>query len=321
MAKSKLLSAVRAEIRRMNYSYRTEKAYVGWIRRYIIFHHRKHPEHLSEVHVSEYLTWLANERKVAASTQNQAFCAILFLYKHILHQPLKKLKNFNRAKKPDRLPVVMNKKEVKMVFGHLSGLAKIICGLLYGAGLRISEGLRLRIQDIDFEYNQIWVRNSKGLKDRATLLPQSFKKALKRQVKKVALIHQKDLKKGYGKALLPKALSKKYPGEVTKLKWQYLFPSQKLGRDPRSGLIHRHHVSNTSIQRKVREAVDKSGIQKHATCHTFRHSFATHLLEDGYDIRTIQELLGHKNVKTTMIYTHVLQKGGKGVKSPIDQLG
>lgn len=320
MAKSKLLAAVRAEIRRKNYSYRTEQAYVGWIKRYIRFHDFQHPQKLSEVHLIKYLTWLANKRNVAASTQNQAFCAILFLYEHVLKLPVKKLAGFDRAKKPKKLPVVMNKKEIRVVFQHLTGNDKLICGLLYGAGLRISECLRLRVQDIDFEYNQIHVRSSKGLKDRITILPQSFRNTLKIHIKKVALLHKKDLQKGYGEALLPKALSKKYPGENKKLRWQYLFPSPKISKDPRSGLVHRHHISDTSIQRKVRNAVDKSDIKKHATCHTFRHSFATHLLEDGYDIRTVQELLGHKNVSTTMIYTHVLNRGGKGVKSPVDGL-
>lgn len=320
MAKSKLLAAVRAEIRRKNYSYRTEQAYVGWIKRYIRFHNLQHPKKLSEGHLIDYLTWLSNKRNVAASTQNQAFCAILFLYEHVLHQPMKSLDNFDRAKKPKKLPVVMNKKEIRKVFQHLTGTTNLICGLLYGAGLRISECLRLRVQDIDFEYNQIHVRSGKGLKDRVTILPQSFRNALKIHIKKVALLHKNDLQKGYGEALLPKALSKKYPAENKKLSWQYLFPSPKISKDPRSGLVHRHHISDTSIQRKVRDAVDKSDIKKHATSHTFRHSFATHLLEDGYDIRTVQELLGHKNVSTTMIYTHVLNRGGKGVKSPVDGL-
>jgi len=321
MGKSKLLMAVRKEIRRKNYSYRTEQAYVRWIKRYIKFHNFQHPSKLSASHIKEYLTWLANKCNVAASTQNQAFSAILFLYEQILHIKLENLKGFDLAKKPKNLPVVLNRKEIRLVFAQLHGVTKLICGLLYGSGLRISECLRIRVKDIDLEYRQIYVRNGKGMKDRITMLPESFKKTLDNQIRKVAIIHKKDLNKGYGKALMPKALSKKYPSEVKKLRWQYLFPSKKISKDPRSGLKHRHHISDTTIQRKVREAVDKIGIQKHATCHTFRHSFATHLLEDGYDIRTVQELLGHKNVKTTMIYTHVLQKGGKGVKSPIDQLG
>jgi len=318
MAKSKLLSDLRAEIRRKNYSYRTEQAYVGWVKRYIKFHHLRHPRKLSEQHLYEYLTWLANEQNVAASTQNQALCAVLFLYNHVLQQPLENIGDFARARKPQKLPIVMNKKEVRQVFKHMSGTTKLICGLLYGSGLRVSECLRLRVQDIDFEYNQIYVRSGKGLKDRVTVLPQSVKRMLKTHIKKVKLLHNEDLKNGYGVALMPYALSRKYPGEGKKFKWQYLFPSSKLRKDPRSRFVHRHHISDSYIQQQVRIAVDRSEIPKHATCHTFRHSFATHLLSDGYDIRTVQELLGHKKLTTTMIYTHVLKKGGKGIISPLD---
>ena len=320
MGKPKLLTQMRAQIRRLNYSYRTEKAYQNWTKRYIRFHDLQHPRDLSERHVIKYLSYLANERNVAASTQNQALCAILFLYEQVLNEPLKKLDGFDRAKKPQKLPVVMNKKEIQAIFSRLSGQPKLTCSLLYGAGLRISECLRLRILDLDFEYNQIQVRSGKGQKDRVTILPQFCHRALKSQINKVKILHQKDLKNGYGEVLLPKALAKKYPNEAAKLKWQYLFPSRQISSDPRTGLEHRYHISDSTIQRKVRQAVDESKIAKHATCHTFRHSFATHLLEEGYDIRTVQELLGHKSVSTTMIYTHVLKRGGQGVKSPMDNL-
>jgi len=320
MAKSQLLKAVRLEIRRRNYSFRTEQAYISWIKRFVRFQKYRHPQKLSEQDVMDFLTWLANKRNVAASTQNQALCAILFLYKYVLDDPLEIPDNFVRAKKPKRLPEVMNQSEIREVFKYLTGTTKLVCGLLYGAGLRITECLRLRIMDADFEYNQIYVRSGKGLKDRITVLPQSVKKALEMHIQKVALLHKKDLKNGYGAALLPKALAVKYPGEAEKLKWQYLFPSKQINRDPSTGLLHRYHISDTTIQRSVKVAVDKSNIQKHASCHTFRHSFATHLLLDGYDIRTVQELLGHKQVSTTMIYTHVIHKGGNAIKSPIDSI-
>jgi integron integrase len=257
---------------------------------------------------------------VAASTQNQALCAIVFLYKQVLQQPLPLLENIQRAKKPQKLPVVLSQEEVKQIFNHLKGIPRLIVTILYGSGLRISEAIRIRVKDIDFEYNQILVRNGKGRKDRLTVLPAVIIGRLQKQIKKVQLLHQKDTKMGFGKVLMPKALNKKYPNAAKKLGWQYLFPSRKIARDPRSGLQHRHHVSDTFIQRAVQQAVKKTAINKHATCHTLRHSFATHLLKDGYDIRTVQELLGHKDVKTTMIYTHVLNKGGKGVKSPVDDL-
>lgn len=320
MGESKLLAQMRAEIHRLNYSYRTEQAYKNWIKRYVKFHDLQHPRNLSEKHIIKYLSYLANERNVAASTQNQALCAILFLYEHVLNIPLQDLTGFNRAKKPKKLPVVMNKKEVRSVLKRLSGQAKLVSSLLYGAGLRISECLRLRVLDLDFEYNQIQVRSGKGLKDRVTMLPDFCSKALKAQIDKVKILHQKDIRRGYGKVRLPKALAKKYPNEAIKLKWQYLFPSSQISTDPRSELKHRYHIADSTIQRKVRQAVNESEIPKHATCHTFRHSFATHLLEEGYDIRTVQELLGHKSVSTTMVYTHVIKRGGRGVKSPIDNL-
>jgi len=320
MPESKLLSLVRTEIRRRNYSYRTEQAYVGWITRFIRYHGLKHPSEMAENEVVDYLNHLAQKRNVAASTQNQALCAILFLYNHVLESPLSNMMDFDRAKESQKLPVVLTRKEVQEVLTHLQGTTKLIVMLLYGAGLRISECLRMRVLDLDFGYNQIQVRSGKGRKDRITIMPQSCKHKLKKQVQKVQMLHKKDSEEGFTKTLLPKALSKKYPDAASQLKWHYLFPSTSRSADPRSGLIHRHHISDTTIQRKVKKAVKKSALKKHASCHTFRHSFATHLLMDGYDIRTVQELLGHKNLKTTMIYTHVLNKGGKGVKSPVDSL-
>lgn len=315
-----LIGRLRTEIRRRNYSYKTEQAYVNWVVRYVKFHNLKHPSKMDEDDLVKYLNYLAEERYVAGSTQNQALCAILFLYEYVLRQPLEKMMDFKRAKTPKKLPVVLTPGEVKEVLQKMEGTPRLIAELLYGAGLRISECLRLRVLDLDFEYNQIQVRSGKGKKDRITIMPQVTKGKLKKQVEKVRVLHQKDTAEGYPDTLLPKVLSRKYPNAATKLKWQYLFPSSQRAKDPRSGLVHRHHISDTSIQRKVKRAVNKSNIAKHATCHTLRHSFATHLLQDGYDIRTVQELLGHKHLKTTMIYTHVLKKGGKGVKSPADNL-
>lgn len=320
MAKSKLLNNIRQEIRRRNYSYRTEQAYTQWVVRFVKFHGLKHPSKLSEEHVVSYLNYLASERNVAASTQNQALCALLFLYEHVLEDPLQKLDDLQRADKLKKLPVVLTQKEVRSVLSEMKGTPKLIAELLYGAGLRVSECLRLRYLDLDFEYNQIQVRSGKGRKDRISIMPQSVKEKLRRQCQKVRELHEKDQQKGFGNTLLPKALAKKYPDAQNQLKWQYLFPSSRRSKDPRSGLVHRHHISDSSIQRKVKRAVDRSAIQKHASCHTFRHSFATHLLEDGYDIRTVQELLGHKNVKTTMIYTHVIKNKGSLIKSPADRL-
>lgn len=317
---SKLLDSVKEEIRRRNYSYRTEQAYINWIIRFIKFCGTKHPVNIEEEEITAYLNYLANERNVAASTQNQALCALVFMYDHVLKEPMPLLKNLERAKKPARLPVVLTEKEVKEILHRLHGLPLLIVMMLYGSGLRISEALRLRILDLDFEYNQIAVRDGKGNKDRYTLLPVSVKSKLQSQVEKVKQLHLKDTKRGYGTTLLPKALARKYPGMENTLPWRYLFPSRRISTDPRTGLQHRYHISDTFIQRAVKQAVTASGIAKKVSCHTFRHSFATHLLMDGYDIRTVQELLGHKQLSTTMIYTHVINKGGKGVISPVDAL-
>lgn len=299
MGKSKLLDKVRQEIRRRNYSYRTEQAYTSWIVRYIRFHGTIHPVKLGSDKVEEFLNDLANRQNVAASTQNQALSALVFLYKQVLGKQTLKLDNLKRANKPSKLPTVLSHSEALQILEKLSGKTLLICELLYGSGIRISECLRLRVQDIDFENEQIWVRSGKGNKDRVSLLPKKTVQKLREQIRKVQLTHKRDLSKGYGKTLLPKALIRKYPLDATKLEWQYLLPSSKIKKDPRSGLEHRYHISSRQVQRKLRTAVAKSNINKKVTCHTFRHSFATQLLKSGYDIRTVQELLGHKNLKTT----------------------
>ncbi len=319
MSKSKLLTKVREEIRRRNYSYKTEKAYLRWIVRYIKFNGYIHPIKLGKDKVVKFLNWLANERNVAASTQNQALCAIIFLHEQVLENPLGTFDNLQRAKKPKRLPVVLSAREAQRILANMEGVARLMVELLYGSGLRQSECLRLRVKDIDFEFNQIWVRNGKGKKDRTTILPQVSKDKLDSQIKQAKLLHKKDLEKGYGEVVLPKALSKKYPSLAKEFGWQYLFPSARIAKDPRSGIMQRYHKSSSYLHKAIKAAVRKTNIIKKVSSHTFRHSFATHLLQNGYDIRTVQELLGHKNVSTTMIYTHVLKKGGRGVKSPIDK--
>ena len=275
---------------------------------------------MGEKEVNRFLTHLAVNEKVAASTQNQALCAILFLYKHVLNRELGDFGKIVWSKKPKRLPVVFTREEVKAVLSHLSGTNWIMAMLLYGSGLRVTECLSLRVKDIDFGYNQIVVRDSKGEKYRITILPENVKKPLKEHLEKVKKIHQVDLKAGYGTVYLPHALKRKYPNANREWGWQYVFPASKLSVDPRSGIRRRHHLHETVLQRAVKAAIRKAGITKHASCHTFRHSFATHLLEAGYDIRTVQELLGHKDVRTTMIYTQVLNKGDLGVRSPADFL-
>lgn len=320
MAEQKLLNLLRTEIRRRNYSYRTEQAYSGWITRFVKFHDLTHPLKLGEKDVVAFLNWLAVDRNVVASTQNQALCAIIFLYDHILEQPLGRLHNLQRAKETQHIPVVLSAQEARHILKQLSGVRKIIVSLLYGSGLRLSECLRLRVQDIDFAYSQVWIRNSKGAKDRVSILPEILHSDLKQQLKKVKNLHDKDLSRGFGAVILPYALELKYQSEEKKLRWQYLFPSTKRRKDPRSGKKQRYHLSGSTVHKTIKKAVDKTSVTKKVSSHTFRHSFATHLLENGYDIRTVQELLGHKNVKTTMIYTHVLNKGGKGVKSPIDSI-
>ena len=314
----KLLEQVSDSIQRKQYSRKTEQAYVNWIRRYILFHNKTHPKDMGVVEVEKYLTHLAAERQVAASTQNQALSAILFLYKEVLKTPLTTSFQFIGAKKPKRLPVVLTKGEVQQVLSRLAGEYHIIAQLLYGSGLRVAEVVRLRVQSIDFEQRQILVRDGKGAQDRITMLPEIVVARLKQHLATVEDLHQDDLRNGYGRVFLPNALARKYPNAEREWIWQYVFPSKRISASWVDGIMRRHHISPSTVQKAVRRASSTAKINKHVTPHTFRHSFATHLLEAGYDIRTVQELLGHKNVKTTMIYTHVLNRGPKAVRSPLD---
>lgn len=318
MEKRKWLDRLKDEIRRRNYSYKTEKAYVQWVKRYLWYARKYKLPYLKEESITEYLNYLAIQRNVAGSTQNQALCAIVFFMEQVLEEKVGTLKNIQRAKESQHIPVVLSKREVQAILQHLSGVNLLAVKLLYGSGLRISEAMRLRVQDVDFDYQQLLVRNSKGLKDRQTILPDSILDDLRLHLQKVRNLHNADLARGYGRVVLPKALAVKYPNADKEFGWQYLFPSRVRRQDPRSGKYQRYHKSESTVQKAVKNAVRRTDIQKHATCHTFRHSFATHLLLDGYDIRTVQELLGHKHVSTTMVYTHVIKKGGHAVKSPID---
>jgi integron integrase len=317
MAK-KLLDLVRDEIRYRHYSIRTEQAYVQWIKRFIIFHNKKHPAQMGAKEIKEYLTYLAVKQSVSSSTQNQALNAIIFLYKDVLKQNVEDFSDFKRAKLPQKVPLVLNQLEIEKLFQNLDGVYFLIAKLLYGSGLRLLEALRLRIKDIDFTYKEITVRDGKGAKDRVTLLPVSAIEPLKLHLKKVRIIHRLDLTAGLGEVYLPDALERKYPKASKSWAWQYVFPAPRISVDPRSGKKRRHHLSESMVQKEIKNAVRKSEINKPATPHTLRHSFATHLLKSGYDIRTVQELLGHKDVKTTMIYTHVLNRGGLSVISPAD---
>lgn len=314
----KLLSQVRDRLRVRHYSLRTEKTYIGWIKRFILFHGKRHPRGMGKPEVEEFLSYLAAQRHVAASTQNQALNALLFLYRDVLEVDLPWMDNVVRAKRPERVPEVLSTQEVNRVLAQLDGTYKLMASLLYGSGLRLMEAIRLRVKDVDFDYGQVVVRHGKGGKDRVTPLPASIADALRTQIDHVAKQHHKDLQAGYGMVYLPNALAVKYPNAQRELAWQYVFPSQRLSRDPRSGQTRRHHVNEKGLQQAVKRAVRRAGISKKASCHTLRHSFATHLLERGSDIRTVQELLGHKNVQTTMLYTHVLKRGGRGVVSPLD---
>jgi len=316
--KKKLLDQVRDVIRLKHYSIRTEEAYVSWIRRYILFHNKRHPREMGSREIEAFLTHLAVNKHVAASTQNQAFNALLFLYREVLKiQPDDSI-DAVRAKRPKRLPTILTKEEVHRVLDAMSGAYLLMAKLLYGSGLRLMECLRLRVKDIDFEQNQIFVREGKGMKDRVTVLPDSLKAPLQQHLKQVKMIHEGDLANGYGCVYLPFALERKYLNANREWIWQYVFPSKSLSKDPRSGEVRRHHLHRNSLQKAVKKAVKLTGINKPVSCHTFRHCFATHLLEDGYDIRTVQELLGHQDVSTTMIYAHVLNRGGMAVRSPVD---
>jgi integron integrase len=313
----KLLDQVR-EVRMKHYSRRTEQAYVNWIKRYIFFHDKRHPAEMGEAEIRSFISDLASKRSVAASTQTVALSALLFLYRDVLKKEQPFIEGIERAKKPERLPVVFTKQEVTDVLARLDGVPYLIAGLLYGSGLRLMDALRLRVKDIDFERNEIIVRDGKGAKDRVTMLPEALKRILQEHLARVEILHKDDLLSGGGEVYLPYALDRKFTNAAKEWKWQYVFPAARHSVDPRSGRRRRHHLSEDSIHRAVKRAISRAGIPKHGSSHTFRHSFATHLLEDGYDIRTVQELLGHKDVRTTMIYTHVLNRGGRGVRSPLD---
>ncbi|MCH8341743.1 MAG: integron integrase [Chloroflexi bacterium] len=315
-----LLDRVRQSIRLKNYSIRTEQAYVSWVRRFILFHDKRHPRQMGSAEVERFLSHLAVERNVSASTQNQALSALLFLYREVLKKELEYPIDSIRAKRPKRLPTVMTKQEVRNVIGRMTGKNQVMAKLLYGSGLRLMECVRLRVQDLDFGQRQIIVREGKGGKDRATVLPDSLIDPLKRHLRHVKLVHEDDIADGHGGVYLPNALETKYPNAHREWIWQYVFPAAKLSMDPRGGILRRHHADPSGLQRAVKKAARSTGIEKRVSCHTFRHSFATHLLENGYDIRTVQELLGHKHVSTTMIYTHVLRRGGRGVRSPLDPI-
>ena len=315
---SKLLNQVREIIRLRHLSIRTEEAYVQWIKRYILFHHKRHPAEMGENEIREFLKHLACDQYVSSSTQNQALNAIIFLYSHVIKKPIGAIGEIPRAHRTNRLPVVFSHQELQSIFQHLNGTQKLIAQLLYGTGMRLLEALRLRVQDVDFENHYITVRQGKGDKDRRVPLPKSLIQELQHQIERVQLQHRHDLAAGLGEALLPDAMQIKFKTASKEPGWQFLFPASQYADDPRTGLLVRHHLHETNIQRAVSEAIKKSGINKRGSCHSFRHSFATHLLENGYDIRTVQELLGHSDVRTTMIYTHVLNKKGLAVRSPLD---
>jgi len=315
----KLLDQVRATIRTLHYSIRTEQAYVDWVRRFILFHNKRHPKDMGKEEIEAFLTHLAVEGRVSASTQSQAKSALLFLYQKVLKVEVDWLKDVVSAKQPQRLPTVLTNEESRSLLSRMEGDVWLVASLLYGSGLRLLEACRLRVLDIDFEMKQITVRNGKGAKDRVTMLPTSLIEPLKSHLQLVKLQHERDCEQGHGQVYLPYALDRKYPNAPTEWMWQYVFPASRLSTDPRTGEVRRHHIEEQRIQRAVRQAARDAGINKRVTPHTLRHSFATDLLRAGYDIRTVQDLLGHKDVRTTMIYTHVLNRGGQGVISPLDR--
>jgi len=316
----RLIDRLREEIRARHYSRRTEQAYWYWIRYFIHFHGKRHPAQMGEAEVTAFLSWLATHRRVAAATQNQALSALLFLYQAVLGMKLAWLDELVRAQRPVRVPTVLSEAEVRRLLHASEGTSHLMLSLLYGAGLRQIECLSLRVKDVDFAYRQILVRDGKGSKDRVTMLPENLVQPLQAHLGKVRLLHERDLKQGFGEVSLPYALARKYPRAGRQWAWQFVFPSGNRSPDPEDGTIRRHHVHPDTLGRAVKRAARLAGIVKPVSCHTLRHSFATHLLERGYDIRTVQELLGHSDVSTTMIYTHVMNKGARAVKSPLDRL-
>jgi integron integrase len=316
----KLLDRVRQTIRAKHYSRRTESAYVDWIRRYILFHQKRHPSEMGAPEIAAFLTWLATNRRVSASTQNQSLSALLFLYRDVLHIEIASIENVPRARMPVRVPVVLSRDEVARIMKHLHGVTWIMVTLLYGSGLRLHECLELRVKDIDVERRQIVIRRGKGQKDRPTVLPAAVVEPLARHLESVKRQHEADLARGLGRVVLPFALDRKYPNAPTEWGWQFVFPASRVCTDPRWGPPTRFHLHESVVQKAVAHAARQAAIAKRVGPHTFRHSFATHLLEDGYDIRTVQELLGHADVSTTMVYTHVLNRGPLGVRSPVDRL-
>ncbi|MCA1591130.1 MAG: integron integrase [Acidobacteria bacterium] len=316
---SRLLDQVREAIRTRHYSIRTEEAYVRWVKEYILFFDKRHPSGLGAKEVGAFVSYLAVRRNVASSTQNQALSALLFLYREVLGQPIEWVDDVERAKRPKRLPVVFTRDEVRAVLSHLRAEMWLMASLLYGSGLRLMECVRLRVKDLDLAQLQIVVREGKGEKDRVTMLPPSLGGPLRRQMERARALHKTDVRDGFGHVYLPYALERKYPNAAREWGWQYVFPASKRSLDPRSGRERRHHIAETALQKAVKAAIRAAGVNKPGSCHTLRHSFATHLLEAGYDIRTIQELLGHADVQTTMIYTHVLNRGGRGVRSPLEE--
>jgi len=320
---SDLITQMQHALRARHYSRRTEQTYCQWARRYIRFHGLRHPAEMAEPEINAFVTHLAVHEKVSASTQTQALSALLFLYRHVLHREVGELSELVRAQRPTHLPVVLAREEVRVLLDeldHADPQTWLIASLLYGAGLRLMECLRLRVLDLDLARGELTVRRGKGGKDRATMLPRALEPALREQLRHARSVHERDLADGWGRVELPEALERKYPGAPAEWRWQWVFPQQRRWTDRRTGHQGRHHVHPTIVQRAVKDAVQRAGIAKHATCHTLRHSFATHLLETGHDIRTIQELLGHRDVGTTMIYTHVLGRGASGVRSPLDRL-
>ncbi len=318
--KPRLLDQLREQIRVRHYSIRTEDVYVKWVRDYVRFHGLRHPAEMGAAEVEQFLSHLAVRRQVSASTQNQALSALLFLYKHVLRIELPWLDDVVRAKRPERLPVVLTREETQRLLALLEGEVALVAGLLYGAGLRLMEAVRLRVKDVDFARREILVRDGKGMKDRVTLLPQAVVAPLQLHLEQVAALHRSDLAAGFGEVYLPFALARKYPRAAAEWGWQYVFPAARLSVDPRSAVRRRHHLDEKKVQRAFKLAVRQAGLIKPVTPHTLRHCFATHLLESGQDIRTVQELLGHADVKTTMIYTHVLNRGTFGVLSPLDRV-